>query len=146
MIQNTFSMTTRKVDQHQLWKLMSNVDEWSSWDSSIEHAKLQGQFVSDSTFLLRPKGGPNVNIKLVDVQPCRYFKDQTSFPFARMTGEHWYDETSEGLKITITMTMTGALGWLWNKIVMKDIVCNLEGDIKTQIAEASKRYQLEPVE
>lgn len=138
MIQKTFSVTTKAISKKQIWKLMSNVDEWKNWDSSVENSKLKGNFESGSGFLFKTKGGPNVNIKLVEVKPDVYFKDETIFPFAKMNGEHWYEETPDGLKITTTMTMTGALAFLWNKIVMKDIVANLESDIHLQIKNASK--------
>jgi hypothetical protein len=138
MIQKTFSTTTTHATQEQLWKLMSNINAWKTWDNTVEHAELQGEFKTGSTFLLRPKGGPNVKIKLVDVQPLTYFKDQTTFPLAKMHGEHWYEKTPQGLKITVTMTMTGLLAVLWNKIVMKNIVAHLEEDIKNQVAAAGK--------
>jgi len=55
-----------------------------------------------------------------------------------MYGEHFYENTPEGLKMTITMTISGFLAFLWNKIVMQDIVNHLAEDIKTQIHEAKK--------
>jgi hypothetical protein len=141
MIQHTFSMHTSKIVAAQIWQLMADVDNWKTWDDTVEKSKLNGPFEAGSTFLLRPKGGPNVNIKLVDVQPQKYFKDETRFPLAKMHGEHWYEETSKGLKITVTMTMRGPLSFLWNKLVMKGIVGGLEQDIKNQV-EAAKNIKL----
>jgi hypothetical protein len=56
-----------------------------------------------------------------------------------MYGEHWYEDTPAGLKVTVRMTMTGLLSALWNKLVMKDIVSRLEEDIHIQIATAQKQ-------
>jgi hypothetical protein len=136
MIQHTISKVTREVTQAQIWCLMSNVDQWSSWDTTIESAFLKGEFKTDSQFTLRPKGGPTVKIKLVEVEPAKYFKDETNFPLAKMHGEHWYENTPEGLKITVRMTMSGMLAPLWNKIVMKNIVDHLAEDIDNQISSA----------
>ncbi|KQN36049.1 polyketide cyclase [Pedobacter sp. Leaf41] len=138
MLQKTFSLTTKEINKEQIWKLMSDVNNWKNWDTSVENSELKGKFETGSGFLFKPKGGPNVNIKLIDVKPYTYFKDETNFPLAKMNGEHWYEETAEGLKITITMTMTGALSFLWNRIVMKGIVAQLEDDITNQIKNASK--------
>ena len=55
-----------------------------------------------------------------------------------MYGEHWYEETPQGLKITVTMTNTGILSALWNQIVMKDIVSRLADDQKALIEAAKK--------
>ncbi len=91
-------------------------------------------------FTLKPTGAPKVKIELVEVRPNSYFKDFTSFPFAKMYGEHSYESTPEGLKLTITMSISGPLAFLWNKIVMKDIVSHLPEDIRLQISEA-KNYE-----
>ena len=138
MQQKTFSTITTACTKEQIWKLMSNVNDWNKWDNSVEHSELQGDFKTGSVFLLKPKGGPKVRIKLVEVKPPAYFKDQTMFPLAKMNGEHWYEDTPQGLKITVTMTITGLLSGLWYKLVMKDIVQRLPEEIKSQIAEAKK--------
>lgn len=138
MITKTYSFTTKEIKQEQIWKLMSNVNNWKNWDDTIENAEIHGEFKAGTFFTLRPKGGPNVKIQLVEVKPNYYFKDLTKFPLAKMYGEHFYENTSDGLKITITMTISGALSFLWNKIVMQDIVNHLPEDVKTQISEAKK--------
>jgi hypothetical protein len=138
MIQKTFTLTTSEVSQDQIWKVISNVNQWSTWDGGVEFAELQGKFESNSSFLLRPKGGPKIKIQLVEVKEKTYFKDMTTFPLAKMYGEHWYEETPQGLKITVTMTISGVLAALWYRIVMKDIVANLEKDQKTLIEAAKK--------
>jgi hypothetical protein len=53
-----------------------------------------------------------------------------------MYGEHWYENSDKGLKITIKMSIKGLFALLWCFIVMKDIVKNLENDVKTQIKAA----------
>lgn len=138
MIQKTYSQTTTEISREKIWQLMSDVNQWKTWDESIDDASLDGEFKTGSQFMLKPKGGPKVRIRLTDVRPDGYFKDQTSFPLAKMHGEHWYEETPEGLKITTTMTMTGLLARLWYKMVMKDIAANLASDINTQISAAKK--------
>ena len=138
MIQKTFTLTTTEVSKDQIWKVISNVNQWSTWDGGVEFAELQGKFESNSSFLLRPKGGPKIKIQLVEVKDKTYFKDMTTFPLAKMYGEHWYEETPQGLKITVTMTISGVLSALWYRIVMKDIVANLEKDQKTLIEAAKK--------
>ncbi|MBI1770686.1 MAG: SRPBCC family protein [Bacteroidetes bacterium] len=138
MIQKTFTITTNEVSQEQIWKVISNVNQWSTWDRGVEFAELQGKFESNASFLLRPKGGPKIKIQLVEVKDKTYFKDMTSFPLAKMYGEHWYEATAQGLKITVRMTITGVLSALWYQIVMKDIVAGLEEDQKALIGAAKK--------
>lgn len=140
MIQKTFTLTTTEVSQDQIWKVISNVNQWSTWDEGVEFAELQGKFESNSSFLLHPKGGPKIKIQLVEVKDKTYFKDMTSFPLAKMYGEHWYEETEQGLKITVRMTMIGVLSALWYQIVMKNIVAGLEKD-QNALIEAAKKIE-----
>ncbi|TGK98820.1 SRPBCC family protein [Leptospira levettii] len=138
MIVNTYTYTTNEINQEQIWKLMSDVNRWKDWDSTLEKSELLGTFETGNFFMIRPTGGPDVKIQLIEVRPNSYFKDFTKFPLAKMVGEHFYEKTSEGLKITITMTMSGPLAFLWNMIVMKNIVSHLAEDVKMQINEAKK--------
>jgi hypothetical protein len=132
----TYSVVVREVAKEQMWKLMADVDRWKQWDPTVEYSKLDGAFATGSYFTLKPVKAPRVKIRLADVRAPGYFKDETRFPFATMTGEHWYEDAAEGLKVTITMTITGPLSWLWNKIVMSDIVASLPDDVARQVAAA----------
>ena len=139
MITRVYSTITRDVDSSQMWGLMSDVDHWSEWDEGIESAKLSGPFVAGSVIALRPKGGPDLQVHLLDVRPTSYFKDVTKFPLAQMNDEHWYEDTPEGLKITSKLTMKGPLSFVWNKLVMKTMADNIPADIARQIERAKSK-------
>ena len=132
------SIVTTEVTKEQMWKLFSDVNNWHKWDKGIEFARLEGQFEKGSEFLLRPKGGPNVKIKLIETIENQKFVDQTKFPLATMTGEHLFEETDKGLKITTTMRMKGVLSFLWIKIVAQKIVDSLPSEMIDQIEAAGK--------
>lgn len=132
------SITTKLVSKEQIWALISNVNNWHTWDDTVEHAELLGDFKVGTYFKLKPKGGPNVKIKLIEVNAPFKFVDQTNFPLAKMNGEHTYEDTPEGLKITVTMKVEGLLSFLWVKLVAQDIVNHLPDDINNQIQAASK--------
>ena len=132
------SVVTKEVTKEQMWKLFADVNNWHKWDSGIEYAKMKGPFEKGNVFELKPKGGPKVKIKLIEVIENRAFTDLTRFPLARMYGEHILDETEEGLKITTTMSMEGVLGFLWIKIIAQKIVDDLPVQMLEQIQYASK--------
>ena len=138
MIQKTFLTITKEIRAEQIWKLMTNVDDWKRWDKSITASRLHGQFAAGSFFTLKPKGGPDVKAELLEVKAPSYFKDITKFPLARMYDEHLYENTPEGLKITSVLTMKGPLAFLWHMIVMKDLAAQMPEHIQEQIAEAKK--------
>jgi hypothetical protein len=134
----TYSIVTKEVTKEQMWKLFADVNNWHKWDTEIEYAKINGKFEKGNTFELKPKGGPKVKIELVETIENQKFIDLTRFPLAKMFGEHTFEETPDGLKITATMTVKGVLSFLWVKLVAKNIAEGMPTEIPTQIKFASK--------
>jgi Polyketide cyclase / dehydrase and lipid transport len=132
------SIVTKEVTKEQMWKLFADVNNWHTWDNGIEFAKLEGKFEKGNHFTLRPKGGPNVKVELLETIENNSFLDVTKFPLAKMYDNHTFEETKDGLKITNTITVNGILGFLWIKIVAQKIVDALPTDMKEQIKAASK--------
>ncbi|OMQ11679.1 SRPBCC family protein [[Flexibacter] sp. ATCC 35103] len=138
MWSKSHSIVTKKVTKEQMWNLFADVNNWHTWDTGIEYAKLEGNFEKGNHFLLRPKGGPNVKVELLEVVENKRFLDVTNFPLAKMYDEHLFEETPDGLKITNIITVKGLLGFLWVKLVAKKIVDALPVDVQEQIKAASK--------
>ena len=132
------SIITKEVTREQMWKLFADVNNWHTWDRGIEYARLEGRFEKGNHFILRPKGGPDVKVELLETLVNHKFSDVTRFPLARMYDEHLFEETGNGLKITNTITMRGLLGFLWVKIVAQKIADAFPVDMQEQIKAASK--------
>ena len=134
----SYCVTTTEITKEQIWKLTTDINKWKKWDDTVEDSLLLGEFRVGNYFLLKPKGGPKVKIKLLEVIENKKFTDLTVFPLAKMYGEHTYEDTSDGLKISVTMTVKGILSFLWVKLVAKGIVDHLPADIANQIENAKK--------
>jgi hypothetical protein len=134
----THSIVTKEITKEQIWKLFADVNNWHSWDQGIEFAKLEGKFEKGNHFILRPKGGPNVKVQLLETIENKMFLDVTTFPLAKMFDEHKFEETSEGLKITNTITVKGILGFLWVRLVAQKIADALPGDMQQQVLSAKR--------
>ncbi|MDB5086481.1 MAG: polyketide cyclase, partial [Mucilaginibacter sp.] len=91
-----------------------------------------------NSFILKPKGGPKLKVKLLETVTNKSFLDVTPFPLAKMYDNHTFEETPEGLKITNTISVKGLLAFVWVKLVASDIVKALPGDVKKQIKAARK--------
>lgn len=132
------SIITKEATKEQLWKLFADVNHWHVWDTEIEYASIEGKFEKGNHFILKPKKGPKVKIELVETIENKKFVDLTRFPLAKMYGEHIFEETSDGLKVTTTMTVKGMLGFLWVKIVAQGIVNALPTEMQHQVKLAGK--------
>ena len=131
------SLTTKEVTKEQMWKLFSDVNNWHTWDNGIEYAKMDGKFEKGNFFELKPKGGPKVKIQLVETTVNKSFTDFTQFPLAKMYGEHYFEETPDGLKITTTMRINGPLAFLWRRLVAQGIADSLPEEMPAQIKHAA---------
>ena len=134
----SYSVVTKEVTKEQMWKLFSDVNNWQTWDESIEFAHLEGKFEQGNFFVFQPKGGPKIKLKILEAIENYKFVDLTTFPFAKMYGDHTFEETPDGLKLTTTMIVEGFLGFLWKKLVAQKIVDDLPKDMAIQIKAASK--------
>ena len=134
----SYSLVTKEASKEQMWKLFSDVNNWHSWDKGIEYAKMNGRFEKGNSFELKPKGGPKVKIQLVETTENKSFTDFTKFPLAKMYGEHRFEETPEGLKITTTMRITGPLAFLWRRIAAQNIADSLPEEMPAQIKYAAQ--------
>jgi len=132
------TIVTKKATREQLWKLFANVNQWSTWDEGVEYAKMDGRFEKGNFFVLKPKGGPKVKIQLIEAIENKGFTDLTRFPLAKMYGEHIFEDTTEGVKITTTMKVEGPLGFLWRKLVAQNIANALPAEMEQQVNHASK--------
>ncbi|KAA2239830.1 polyketide cyclase [Chitinophaga agrisoli] len=132
------SILTNTVTKEQMWKLFSDVNNWHTWDAGIEFAKMEGRFEKGNHFTLRPQGGPNVKITLLETVENQSFLDCTHFPLAKMYDRHTFEDTPDGLKITNTLSMKGLLGFLWIKIVAQKLADALPADMQEQIKAAAK--------
>jgi hypothetical protein len=119
-----------------MWKLFADVNNWHTWDNGVEFAHLEGQFEKGNYFMFQPTGGPKLKIEIAEATANKSFTDLTKFPLAKMYGEHTFEETASGLKLTTTMKVQGLLGFVWRKIVAQKIVDDLPEDMQQQIKTA----------
>ena len=121
MWSKAFSKRVRGVRAEQVWKVWTDVNNWHTWQSDIEYAKLDGDFKLGSVFTLKPKGGPAVSLEIVEAESGRRFTDLARFPGARMFGCHEFIAHGDELEVRTTVSIEGLLSFLWRKIVAEDV-------------------------
>lgn len=136
MWSKTYSKKVQGLKVDQVWKVWTDINQWHTWQSDIEYAKLEGEFKVGNTFLLKPKGGPKVNIEIIKVEPNRQFTDLTRFPGAKMYGSHEFVIHGEELEIKTTMSIEGPLSFVWRKIVAEDVANGMMEQTENLIEKA----------
>lgn len=131
------TIVTSKATAQQMWRLFEDVNNWHTWDAGIEYASMEGKFEKGNHFVLKPKGGPKVKIELAETIPGKRFTDLTRFPLAKMYGDHVFEETNEGLRVTTTMTVKGPLSFLWARLVAAGIAASLPEEMEHQAEKAA---------
>jgi hypothetical protein len=136
MWSGSHSQRVSGLSAEKIWKAWTDINRWSEWQDDLEFARLDGEFREGATFMLRPQGGPNVKVELINVEPNVNFTDCTRFPLAQMTGSHDLIRRGSEIEVRTTMTVRGPLAFLWGRLVAKGIVAGLPRQTESLIARA----------
>jgi hypothetical protein len=136
MWKKTYSQNVTDLDAASLWRAWSDVNRWTEWQDDIESARLAGPFVAGGSFMLRPKGGPNVKVTLLAVEPGIRFTDLTKFPLAEMVGDHELIVHGKTVEVRTTISVRGPLAFLWIRLVASGVVDGLPEQTRRLIERA----------
>jgi hypothetical protein len=126
MWSKTYSEKFSGIDPEAVWKAWTDINRWNAWQSDIDYAKLSGSFEVGNHFVLRPKGGPEVKIEIIEAVTNQCFTDLTRFPGAKMYGKHEFIRHADWLELKTTMSIEWPFSFIWRKIVAEGIVKGLE--------------------
>ncbi len=136
MWSKNYSKTVKGLTAGQVWKVWADVNHWHTWQNDIDYAKLDGEFKVGEKFLLKPKGGPKVNIEIVRAERNKLFTDLTRFPLAKMYGHHEFIDHGDALEIKTSMSIHGPLAFIWRKLVAEDVARGLSQQTESLVERA----------
>lgn len=141
MWQRTYSRIYPKVKRETIWDIWKDVNNWDKWDPDIEYARMTELFQEGSHFIIKPKGAGEVSLQLVEVEKLKKFTDHFKFFGAKLYGTHEMMETTEGLKMTSTLHVSGPLTFLWVWLVAKNIADTIPVQMDSLIKYAESRHE-----
>ena len=139
MWQKSYSTIVSNILPSEIWKIWSDINMRPHWDDDTEWAKIEGPFQKNAIFYMKVKNGPKLKMIISECIPNKRFTDTYYFLFSRLDGVHEMEETSNGLRITTTMKLTGPLRWLWRKLVVEKIILTLPHQTELLIQLARKK-------
>lgn len=136
----SYSKTYQDIKRENVWKLWTDINNWSKFHSDLDYSKLEGAFTKGNHFILKPKGARPVKIEITEVETGHKFTDCTHFPGAKMFDHHEMQEVSDGLRIINTITVTGPLKWIWIKLVARKVANSIPEQMEA-LAHAARKLQ-----
>jgi uncharacterized protein YndB with AHSA1/START domain len=62
----------------RVWKIWSDMSTWGDWNPNVSTMDWHGGFVSGTDGVMNTRAGQHHKMKLLDVQPARFFALETS--------------------------------------------------------------------
>lgn len=134
----TYSKLYSGVKKDNIWRLWTDINNWSQWHGDLDYCKLEGDFKVGNHFMLKPKGVSPVKIVLTEINEGKSFTDCTTFFGAKMYDTHSMEETPEGLLLSNKLVVTGPLRWLWIKLVAQHVADTVADEMDALVSLAKK--------
>jgi len=105
-----------------IWKLWADVPNRTSWDDSLEYAKLEGSFQSGAVGRIKLKNQPERKFEILDCIPLQRYTDRFFLPMGgKMDWVHTITKTEGGLIITFDVSVFGPTSLILG-LIMKSIL------------------------
>lgn len=91
-----------------VWRVLRDLDQWASWDTSMEWVRLQGSFQVGSQVTMKPKGQDPITSVIVEATENRVYADQTSMGEVTLRFSHTLEPLeSGGTRVIHRLEITG---------------------------------------
>jgi len=130
---------TTAATAEQLWAHYADPPRWPEWDHEAVHVTVNGPMAAGTTGTLKPRNGPRVKFRFVDVRPLAGFTDVSRLPLARLTFAHRIEPTAGGCRISHAVAITGPLSPLFGRVIGRNIEANLPAAMRAlaRLAEST---------
>lgn len=98
--------------REKVWSVMTDINNWQSWQTDIGSAKLNGERKAGATFDWK-SGGVTIHSMLHTVEPFSYF-GWTGKAFGLFAVHNWSLTEKDGqTEVLVSESMEGPLAWLF---------------------------------
>ncbi|MBA3679351.1 hypothetical protein H0W80_04150 [Candidatus Saccharibacteria bacterium] len=131
---------TSTANPKAIWARWTNVSDWPEEDTSLESAKLEGDFTVGTKIVMKPKGFPKSSVTITKVNLNKTYTTVGNIPMGKMTIVHVVDVQKGKTVFTHTITLTGPLRNVFAKLVAQKLADNLPSKMQNiaSLAEKSK--------
>ena len=91
-----------------VWQVLRDLDQWGSWDTSLEWVRLKGHFQVGSQITMKPNGQDPITSVIVQATENRVYADETSMGGVTLRFSHTLEPLEGGgTKVTHRLEITG---------------------------------------
>jgi uncharacterized protein YndB with AHSA1/START domain len=146
--------TETAVSAEKLFRAKADIARWPEWDSELETTSIDAPLRAGSPFMLKPKGGPKVAMRIEEVEEPRRFVDLAFLPLAKMRTSTEFlpsaTSTGNGTRIRVVIEVFGphsaskdarerAIAFLWDRIVARKLAADCEQQTRQFVAAVEAR-------
>ncbi|MGI8553272.1 MAG: polyketide cyclase [Dehalococcoidia bacterium] len=84
------------ASREAVWKVLRNIDEWASWDTSMEWVRLQGPFQIGSEVVMKPKGQEPITSVIVEAMENEVYADESNLGDVILRFSHTLEALDNG--------------------------------------------------
>ncbi len=111
---------TINADSKKVWSVLTNIDNWATWQTDISKPKLNGELKPETTFKWKT-GGAKIHSTLHTVNPNNQF-GWTGKTFGMFAIHNWaLTEDNGKTTVEVNESMQGFLAWLFKKSFNKNL-------------------------
>jgi hypothetical protein len=93
----------------EIWAVLSDVDGWATWDTSMDEIALLGPFAVGTQISMTPQGQEAIRSTIVAIEPEALYADETEFGGVTLRFSHALTALSGGgTRIVHRLTISGA--------------------------------------
>ena len=131
--------TDTAVSADRLFRTKADILHWPEWDDALAATAFAAPLAAGSPFMLKPKGGPKVSMRIEEVEAPLRFVDLASLPLARMRTSTEFLRSAGGTHIRIVIEVFGPLAFFWDRMVARKLAADCEQQTQAFIAAAERR-------
>ena len=79
-----------------VWEVLRRLDDWPSWDTSMEWVRLEGPLAVGSKVVMKPKGQEAITSTIAAVEENELYADETIFDGVTLRFSHRLRPTERG--------------------------------------------------
>ncbi|MEL6659837.1 MAG: SRPBCC family protein [Bacteroidota bacterium] len=91
----------------QIWQVWTDVPNWKNWDTGLQDATLEGDFMLDAKGTILSLEGRTSKFKIVDIDPGRSYTMKTNLPLGGLYVKRYLDSSDGQLTFTHEVWFTG---------------------------------------